>query len=136
MNHSSNDQIRWWEIPKSVTITSIASIIRIMGTKDCRSLWDHLDQLVRKGKLKQLLYHSSGQGSQANSEARRDVSLRPFLGTINVIFSAPGKTRSCPSKVMSVAHLSLRDINQDSKRARVEIPLAMGYSDEDKIGTI
>ena len=37
---------------------------------------------------------------------------------------------------MSVAHLSLRDINQDSKRARVEIPLAMGFSDEDKIGTI
>ena len=38
-------------------------------TKDCRSLWDHLDQLVREDKLKQLLHHSSGQGSQANSEA-------------------------------------------------------------------
>ena len=32
-------------------------------TEDCRSLWDHLDQLVREGKLKQLLHHSSGQGS-------------------------------------------------------------------------
>ena len=29
-------------------------------TEDCRSLWDHLDQLVREGKLKQLLHHSSG----------------------------------------------------------------------------
>ena len=35
-------------------------------TKDCRSLWDHLDQLVREGKLKQLLHHSSGLGGQAN----------------------------------------------------------------------
>ena len=37
---------------------------------------------------------------------------------------------------MSVARLSSGDINQDSKRARVEIPLVMGFSDEDKIGTI
>ena len=29
-------------------------------TEDCRSLWDHLDQLVREGKLKQLLHHSNG----------------------------------------------------------------------------
>ena len=29
-------------------------------TEDCRSLWDHLDQLVCDGKLKQLLLHSSG----------------------------------------------------------------------------
>ena len=29
-------------------------------TEDCRNLWDHLDQLVREGKLKQLLYHSTG----------------------------------------------------------------------------
>ena len=32
-------------------------------TEDYRSLWDHLDQLVREGKLKQLLHHSSGLGS-------------------------------------------------------------------------
>ena len=31
MNHSLNDQIRLWETPKSVTITFIANIIRIMG---------------------------------------------------------------------------------------------------------
>ena len=29
-------------------------------TEDCRNLWDHLDQLVREGKLKSLLHHSSG----------------------------------------------------------------------------
>ena len=37
---------------------------------------------------------------------------------------------------MSVVRLSSRDINQDSKRARVELPLVMGFSDEDKIGII
>ena len=37
---------------------------------------------------------------------------------------------------MSVARLSSGDLNQDSKRARVELPLVMGFSDEDKIGTI
>ena len=29
-------------------------------TEDCRNLWDHLEQLIREGKLKQLLHHSSG----------------------------------------------------------------------------
>ena len=37
---------------------------------------------------------------------------------------------------MFVARLSSGDINQDSKRAKVEIPLVMGFLDEDKIGTI
>ena len=99
-------------------------------------MWDHLDQLVGEGKLKQLLHHSSGQGSQASSESRRDISSRHPLGTINVIFAAPGRTGSCPSKVMSVARLSSGDINQDPKRARMELPLVKGFSDEDKIGTI
>ena len=104
--------------------------------EDYKNLWDHLDQLVREGKLKQLLHHSSGQGSQANSESRRDIPSRPPLGTINVIFTALRRTGSCPSRVMSVAHLSSRDINQDLKRARMEMPLIMGFSDKDKIGTI
>ena len=58
------------------------------------------------------------------------------LGTINVIFAAPGRIRSCPSRVMFVAHLSSRDINQNPKRARMELPLVMGFSVENKIGTI
>ena len=105
-------------------------------TEDCRSLWDHLDQLFQEGKLKQLLHHSSGQGSQVNSEFRRDIPSRPPLGTINVIFTAPGRTGLCPSRVMFVARLSSGDINQNPKRVRVKLPLVMGFSDEDKIGTI
>ena len=105
-------------------------------TEDCRSLWDHLDQLVREGKLKQLLHHSSGLGSQANFGSQRDIPSRPLSGTINVIFTALGRIGSCPSRIMSVARLSSGDTNQDPKRARVELPLVMGFSDEDKIGTI
>ena len=37
---------------------------------------------------------------------------------------------------MFVARLSAGDTSQDPKRARVELPLVMGFSDEDKIGTI
>ena len=37
---------------------------------------------------------------------------------------------------MSVACLSSENLNQDPKRARVELLLVMGFSDEDKIGTI
>ena len=83
-----------------------------------------------------MLHHSSGLGGQANFGSQRDVPSRPPLGTINVIFAAPGRTGSCLSRVMSVARLSFGDINQEPKRARVKRPLVMGFSDEDKIGTI
>ena len=105
-------------------------------TEDCRSLWDHLDQLVLEGKLKQLLHHSSGMGGQTNSRSEREAPSRPPLGTINVILAVPSRTGSCPSRVMSVARLSSEDTSHEPKRARVERPLVMGFSDEDKIGTI
>ena len=63
-------------------------------------------------------------------------SFKTPLGTINVIFATPGRTGSCPSRVMSVVRLSLGDTNQEPKRARVERSLVMSFSDEDKIGTI
>ena len=37
---------------------------------------------------------------------------------------------------MSAAHLSSENICHEPKRARLERPLVMGFSDEDKIGTI
>ena len=138
MNPSSNDPIRWWEIPKSETITSIANTIRIMGTPQkivgvCGIIWTNSSE---REKLKQLLHHSSGLGGQANSGSQRDIPSRPPLGTINVIFAAPGRIGSCPSRIMFVARLSLGDTNQDLKRARVELSLVMGFLDEDKIGII
>ena len=86
--------------------------------------------------MKQLLYHSSGLGRWANSRSQREIPSIAPLGTINVIFDAPGRTGSCPSKVMPVARLSSEDTSHEPKRARVERPLVMGFSDEDKVGTI
>ena len=86
--------------------------------------------------MKQLLHHSSGLGGQTTSRSERETPLRPPLGTINVIFAAPGRTGSCPSRVMFVAHLSSEDSSHEPKRVRLERPLVMGFSDEDKIGTI
>ena len=75
-------------------------------------------------------------GGQTNSRSEREIPSRPPLGTINVIFAAPGRTGSCPSRVMSVARLSSEETNHEPKKARVEQPLVMGFSDENKIGTI
>ena len=105
-------------------------------TEDCRSLWDHLDQLVREGKLKQLLHHSSSLGGQTDTRPERENPSRPSLRTINVIFAAPGRMGSCPSRVMSVARLFPKDGSHELKRAKLDRSLVMGFSDEEKIGTI
>ena len=105
-------------------------------TKDCKSLWDHLDQLVREGKLKQLLHHSSGLGGQTNSRIERETHSRPPLENYQRYFAAPGRTGSCSSRVMSMTRLSFEDICHEPKRARLEWPLVMGFSNEDKIETI
>ena len=95
-----------------------------------------MDQLVREGKLKQLLHHSNGLGGQTNSRSERENPSRPPLGTINVIFAAPSRTGSCSSRVMYVTRLSSEDTSHEPKKAILERPLVMGFSDEDKIGTI
>ena len=105
-------------------------------TEDCKNLWDHLDQLVREGKLKSLLHYSSGQGNQTSSDSWKNAPSRPPLGTINVIFTTPGRTRSYPSKVMSVALLSADEDGLEPKRARILTQPTLGFSDEDKVGTI
>ena len=86
--------------------------------------------------MKQLLHHSSSLGGQADTRPERENPSRRPLGTINVIFAAPGRTGSCPSRVMSVARLSSEDGSHEPKRARLDRPLVIGFSDEDKIGTI
>ena len=95
-----------------------------------------MDQLVQEGKLKHLLHHSSGQQGHANLESQRDTSLRPPIGTINVILVAPGRTGSCLFSVMFVARLSTENDNRGSKRAKKEAPPVLGFLDEDKVGII
>ena len=105
-------------------------------TEDYKTLWNHLEQLVRKGRLKQFLHQPSGQRGQLGLGSRRDASLRAHLGTINVILVALGRTGSHPSRVMSIAQPPAKDSNFEPKRARIEIRLALSFLDEDKVGTI
>ena len=67
---------------------------------------------------------------------RGDASSRPPLGTINVIFAAPGRTRSYPSRVMSVSCYLDEGFSSMPKRVKMGTPLVLGFSDEEKLGTI
>ena len=58
------------------------------------------------------------------------------LGTINVIFAAPGRTGSCPSRIMSVSHYSDDKSNSVPKRIKMSVPLVLSFSKADKQGTI
>ena len=60
----------------------------------------------------------------------------PPLGTINVIFAAPGRTGSYPFRVMFVAWPPTEDSNSKPKRARIEIRPALSFLNEDKVRTI
>ena len=104
--------------------------------KDYRNLWDHLKQLFWEGKLKQILHHSSGQGSQTSSAFQGDASSRLPLCTINIIFAAPGRTGSCPSKIMSITCCPDEGFSSMPKRVKIGIPLVLGFLDKDKLGTI
>ncbi|XP_050273308.1 uncharacterized protein LOC126716540 [Quercus robur] len=104
-------------------------------TDDCRNLKNHLDRLVREGKLRHLQYHPVGWQEQLNVETRQST-LRPPIDMINVILAAPGRTGSHPFRVMSVGRLPSKVDDRESKRARgMAMPL-IGFSDENKLGTL
>ena len=77
-----------------------------------------------------------GPMGKETKQGQGNASSRSFLGTINVIFVALGKTGSHPSRVMSVAQLLAENFNSESKRARMEIRPTLSFSDEDKVETI
>ena len=55
---------------------------------------------------------------------------------IHVILAALGRTSSFPSRVLSVARLPAEDSERESKRSKKGNSLILGFSDEDKGGTI
>lgn len=63
-------------------------------------------------------------------------SDKPLLGTINVIFTAPGRIGSWPSKVISVDRLPAGDCGRNSRSTRLVVQPILGFSDEDKVETI
>ena len=58
------------------------------------------------------------------------------MGTINVILAASGRTSSFPSRVISVAQFSTEDNDRESKRSTKGASPVLGFSNEDKIGSI
>ena len=103
--------------------------------ENCRNLWNYLDQLVREGKLRHLLHHSSGHQNPAPQEPRRDAALRPPVGTINTILAAAGRTGGYPSWVLSVAQLPAEESWPGPKRPKRTLHPVLSFSEEDKIGT-
>ena len=104
-------------------------------TEDCRNLWNYLDQLVREGKLRHLLHHSSGHQNQAPQESRRDAALRPPMGTINTILVAPGRMGGYPLRVLSVTQLPTEESRSRSKRPKRNLHPVLSFLEEDKVGT-
>ena len=69
-------------------------------------------------------------------EPRRDASSKVPLGTINVIFTTPGRTDSHPSRVIFVAQPPAKDSSHEPKKARMEIRPMLSFLDEDKVRTM
>ncbi|XP_075664062.1 uncharacterized protein LOC142633702 [Castanea sativa] len=105
-------------------------------TEDCRILWNHLEQLVKEGKLKKFLYQPNRQGNQSGVANHGGPSSRPPLGTINVIFAAPRRTSLAPFRVMLVARTLAEESKDQPKRIKANILPVLGFSKEDKMGTI
>ena len=62
--------------------------------------------------------------------------MRPPIGTMNVILAAPGRTGSCPSKVMFIARLPTEHDDRESKKSKKIASPVLGFSNEDKVKTI
>ena len=55
---------------------------------------------------------------------------------INVIFAAPGRTGFYPFRVMLVSCCLDKGSNSMPKMVKMGIPLVLGFSNEDKLGTV
>jgi len=93
-------------------------------------------QLVKEGRLKQFLHQPNEPRGQTGSRFQRNAFSRAHLDTINVIFTALGRTGSHPSRVMSVARPPAEDSRPELKKARVENQPSISFSKKNKVGTV
>ena len=101
--------------------------------KDCRTLQDHLNQLVRARKLNQFLHQPTGQFGHSRAEFHKNSPPLPAQGTTSVILARPGDNGTTSTTIMSVGIGC--DIEADDKvpkRARVTVAPTLGFSEEDK----
>ncbi|XP_075663363.1 uncharacterized protein LOC142632937 [Castanea sativa] len=78
----------------------------------------------------------NGQTDHTGFSVQENISSRPPLGTINVIFAVLGRIGSCPSRVMTMARPLPKNSNHEPKRVKVALQLALSFSENDKFGTI
>nr|XP_023910497.1 uncharacterized protein LOC112022152 [Quercus suber] len=105
-------------------------------TKDYRTLWDHLDQLVKAGKLCQFLHQPVGHFEHSRVGYQRGGAPQPALGIINVIFAKPRGDAGTRSRVMSMAMgPDSRGRDRKLKKAKVVATPILGFPKEDKEGT-
>ena len=85
--------------------------------------------------MRHLLHRPEGWQEQSNVKTRQGT-LRPPIGTINVILAAPGRTGSGPFRIMSVGRFPTEPDGRESKRAGVSATPLIGFTEEDKQGTL
>ena len=61
-----------------------------------------------------------------------NAAPKPPIGTINVIFAAPARTGSCPSRIMLVFCYSDEDSNSMPERVKMNVPLVLSFLDVEK----
>lgn len=92
---------------------------------------------MKAGKFKQFLHQPIGQTNQIGAGYQWDVASRPPLGTINVIFTTlKCDARSCSGVMSMASRPELKEQTQESKRVRLESSPTLGFSKEDKVGTL
>ncbi|XP_075633895.1 uncharacterized protein LOC142606427 [Castanea sativa] len=108
-------------------------------TEDCRTLHDHLNQLIKAGKINHLLAKPNGKGGQQGTRKYWGQAPQPSLGTINVILAQPRGEFGKPSRVMTVQNSCgnevMEESNQANKRMKCSATPVLGFSDKDKEGT-
>ncbi|XP_075667260.1 uncharacterized protein LOC142636852 [Castanea sativa] len=108
-------------------------------TEKCRTLRDHLNQLIRAGKINHLLAKPNGNQEQLDTRKFWGQAPQPSLGTINVILTQPRGDFGNPSRIMSVQNKcgteDVEENHQTNKRLRSSVTLTLGFSDKDKEGT-
>ena len=92
---------------------------------------------MKAEKLNRFLNQPLGQFSHSRAKFHRDSTPRPVLGTINVIFAKPGDSGGSSTRVMSIGvGYDLEAGDQASKKAKVMVTSTLGFSEEDKKGTL
>ncbi|XP_065627758.1 uncharacterized protein LOC136066801 [Quercus suber] len=102
-------------------------------TEDCRSLWDHLDQLVGEGRLKHLLHRSSGRGGQPMTDAEKGVLQNP-LWVLSMLFLRTRKDRIPAIESHVRGAVPVGDADMSPKSPRNAAPLVLGFSTRIRLG--